>query len=177
MKTTSEKIWILLYGLFAKHLPLSYHFKPAKYLRAFFGRRIMKRVGKNFNIEHGAVFNGNCTLGDYSGIGVHCELNGPVCIGKYVNMGPEVVVYAQNHSTKRTDIIMQKQGFDEVKPVTIGDDVWIGRRVIILPGVTIGEGSVLGAGAVIAKDIPPYSVVVGNPAKVIKNRKTNERIL
>ena len=55
--------------------------------------------------------------------------------------------------------------------VIIEDDVWIGSRVTILPGVTIGEGSVIGASAVVAKSVPPYSVVVGNPAKIVKTRK------
>ena len=58
----------------------------------------------------------------------------------------------------------------EIRPVIIEDDVWIGARVIILPGVTIGTGSVIGAGAVISKSIPPYSVAVGNPARIVKNR-------
>ena len=125
----------------------------------------MSNVGKQVNIEKGATFNGKVSIGDYSGIGVDCEMNGPVTIGRYVNMGPEVVVYTQNHAFNRIDIPMQKQGYDNVRPVVIGDDVWIGRRVIILPGVKIGEGCVIGAGAIVAKDIPPYSVVVGNPAK------------
>jgi maltose O-acetyltransferase len=90
-------------------------------------------------------------------------------------MGPEVVIYTQNHSSKRTDITMQEQGFDNAKPVIIGNDVWIGRRVIILPGVIIGKGSVIGAGAVVSKNIPAYSVAVGNPAKVVKNRKQAEQ--
>ena len=63
---------------------------------------------------------------------------------------------------------------DKPLPVKIGDDVWIGRRVIILPGVTIGDGCIIGAGAVITKDIPPYSVVVGVPAKVVRRRKDDE---
>lgn len=131
----------------------------------------MSNVGKQVNIEKGATFNGKVSIGDYSGIGVDCEMNGPVTIGRYVNMGPEVVVYTQNHAFNRIDIPMQKQGYDNVRPVVIGDDVWIGRRVIILPGVKIGEGCVIGAGAIVAKDIPPYSVVVGNPAKIVKVRK------
>ncbi|ASM48732.1 chloramphenicol O-acetyltransferase [Pseudoalteromonas espejiana DSM 9414] len=85
-------------------------------------------------------------------------------------MGPEVVVYTRNHAIDRVDIPMCQQGFKEIAPVYIEDDVWIGRRVIILPGVSIGKGCVLGAGSVIAKDIPPYSIVVGNPGKVIRNR-------
>lgn len=59
----------------------------------------------------------------------------------------------------------------EIKPVIIEDNVWIGARVCILPGVTIGEGSVIGACAVVPKSVPPYSVVIGNPARVVKTRK------
>lgn len=177
MKSNREKLMILLYTLTAKNLPLSYHFEPAKWLRVFWAKKILGYAGENINIEHGSIFNSNCSIGDYSGIGVHCELNahaqGSITIGKYVNMGPEVVIYTQNHSTKRTDIIMQKQGFDNPKPVIIEDDVWIGRRAIILPGVTIGQGSVIGEGAVVTKNIPPYSIAVGNPARVVRSRKVD----
>ncbi len=69
---------------------------------------------------------------------------------------------------------MIAQGMTETKPVTIEDDVWIGTRVIILPGLTIGRGSILGAGTVVTKDIPPFSVVVGNPGRIVKNRKENK---
>lgn len=173
MNINKEKIWILLYILFAKNLPISYHCKPAKILRGWFARKILKEVGNEINIEHGAAFNGECSIGNKSGIGVHCELNGSVCIGSNVMMGPEVVIYTQNHATMRTDISMREQEYNRVETVIIEDDVWIGRRVIILPGVRIGKGSVLGAGTVIARDIPSYSVVVGNPAKVVKNRKVS----
>ena len=171
MKIKNEKILLVVYTIFAKNLPQSRHFPLAKKLRVFFGKLIMGYIGSQVNIEKGASFNRQVSIGDYSGIGVNCELNGPVTIGKYVNMGPEVIVYTQNHSSKRTDIPMQKQGYDDIRPVVIGDDVWLGRRVIILPGVKIGEGCVIGAGAVVAKDIPPYSVVVGNPARIVKLRK------
>ena len=69
-----------------------------------------------------------------------------------------------------------EQGNTDVAPVVIGDDCWIGRRVMIMAGVTIGEGCVIAAGAVVTKDIPPYSVVGGIPAKVIKNRKQENRL-
>ncbi len=86
-------------------------------------------------------------------------------------MGPEVLIYTQNHDFSRTDITMDQQGWADEKPVVIEDDVWIGSRVIILPGVTIGKGSVIGASAVVTKSVPPYSVVAGNPAKIVKTRK------
>lgn len=76
-----------------------------------------------------------------------------------------------SHNTARTDIPMNQQGHLEKKEVVIGDDVWIGRRVIILPGIKIGNGVIIGAGAVVTKDVPDYAVVAGVPAKVIKYRK------
>ena len=179
MRSLKEKFFTLLYILFAKNLPKSYHLKFAKYARGFFAKRILKSFGEDANIEHGAVFNSSCSLGAFSSIGVDCELNGfgGITIGDYVMMGPETVIYTENHSTKRTDIPMQQQGYEAPKPVVIEDDVWIGRRVIILPGVTIGKGSVIGAGAVVSKDIPPYSVAVGVPARVVKSRKNIEESL
>jgi acetyltransferase-like isoleucine patch superfamily enzyme len=91
-------------------------------------------------------------------------------IGANVMMGPEVVIFSYNHATSRVDIPMIRQGFTACFPVTIGDDVWIGRRVIILPGVTVGSGCILGAGAVISRDVPPGAVAVGNPARVVRYR-------
>jgi maltose O-acetyltransferase len=85
-------------------------------------------------------------------------------------MGPEVVIYSQSHKYDRTDIPMCEQGFSEYKEVVIGDDVWIGRRAIIMPGVHIGKGCIIGAGAVVTKDIPDYSVAAGVPARVVKSR-------
>ena len=88
-------------------------------------------------------------------------------------MGPYVKMYVQNHNFSRTDIPMNQQGNSPVRPIVIGDDVWIGANVIILPGVSIGTGCVIGAGSVVTKSLPEYSVVAGNPAKIIKNRKSD----
>ena len=169
-----KRVWIVLYSIFAKHLPPSDHSRIAKRLRAFFGRRILQSSGKMINIEKGAVFNSRCSLGYRSGIGIRSELNAVpdtfISIGDNVNMGPDVVIYTQNHRTDRTDIPMNQQGFVK-KSVEIGNDCWIGRRVIILPGVKIGNGCVIGAGAVVTHDVPDYAVVGGVPARIIKYRK------
>lgn len=167
----TKKFWMVLYIVFAKWLPLSYHLKAARAIRGFYARRILKRMGKNVNIERGATFDSQVEIGDRSGLGVNCSVIGPVVIGKFCNMGPDVIIYTRNHAHDRTDITMQEQKFEEYKPVSIGDDVWIGGRVIILPGVHIGDGCIIGAGAVVTKDIPPYCIAAGNPAKVVKNRK------
>lgn len=148
----------------------TYHVKLGLKYRRMLARNILAECGKEVNIERHARFSKNTRLGDYSGIGKDTYVPGGVTIGRYCMLGPEIVFYTQNHSFERIDIPMCRQGFGEVRPITIEDDCWLGRRVIILPGVTIGKGSIVGAGAVVTKSVPPYSVVGGNPAKVIKSR-------
>ena len=86
-------------------------------------------------------------------------------------MGPDCIMYSYSHAHDRLDIPMDQQGFEDPTPIHIGDDVWIGHRVTILPGVHIGKGTVIGAGSVVTKDTPEYSVVAGNPARVVKYRE------
>lgn len=169
-----QKLWIgrILY-LFASRLPESFFWINIgqKRIRGFCGKLILSKCGKGVNIEKGATFPSCVELGDHSGIGVRALISGKVIIGKDVMMGPDVCIYAQNHAFDRTDIPMNRQGFATEKPVVIGDDVWIGARVIILPGVHIGTGAVVGAGAVVTKDVPDYAVVGGNPARILRMRK------
>jgi len=163
----------IVYNLIGKHMPLSDgHFSfGAKKIRAFCGKLILRECGDNVNIEKGAHFSSEVSLGDNSGIGINCEIAPYVSIGNDVMMGPECMIYTSNHGMGRTDIPMMKQESTPVEPVVIGNDVWIGARVIILPGVHIGDGSVIGAGSVVTKDVEEYSVVAGNPAKLIRKRK------
>lgn len=171
MWTNKKKILYLAYRATACWLPQSRHMPPAKWIRRWWGRLILEHMGDNTNIEHGAHFTPDVCLGDGSGIGVDCEINGPVIIGKNVLMGPEVVVYTSNHRYKDSSTPIVMQGFSPSEKVVIGDDVWIGRRVMIMPGCHIGGGSVLAAGAVVTKDVPEYSIVGGVPAKVIGKRR------
>lgn len=164
----------LYYGL-AQYLPPSYWFggKLWKALRGVLCRQLLGSCGKNVNIESRAFFHSgrNITIGDNSGIGINAFLSGRVIIGNNVMMGPDVVILTQNHKFDRLDIPMLEQGFKDEQPVTICDDVWIGVRTIILPGVTVGKGAIIAAGAVVTKDVPEYAIVGGNPARVIKMRK------
>ncbi len=171
MWTIKTKILFILYQVFASWLPQSSHFPPACFIRRFFAKGIITSCGKGVNIEKGARFTPGLEIGNRSGVGIKCELNGPIIIGNDVMMGPEVVIYTDGHKHDRTDIPMMDQGFTDYQPVTIGNDVWIGRRVIIMPGVTIGDGVIIGAGAVVTKDAPAYTVIAGVPAKCVKNRK------
>lgn len=141
-------------------------------LRNYFVRKYIKSAGKNMNIGRYCKIHKNTTIGDHSGVGFGCEIPNGVTLGSHVMMGPDVLIFTQNHQTADTEIPMREQGMAPLKPVVIGDDVWIGARVCILPGVTIGQGAVIGACAVVSKDVPAYSVAVGNPARVVKKRKS-----
>ena len=105
-------------------------------------------------------------IGDNSGIGVNCEICHGLTLGKNVMMGPECLFYSTNH--KFNPETRRFEGYTDIHPIVIEDDVWIGRRAIIMGGVTIGKGAVIGAGSVVTKDVPPYCVAAGNPAIVRK---------
>ena len=86
-------------------------------------------------------------------------------------IGPDLYVFTTNHKHNSCVKPMIDQGFEEERPVIICDDVWIGARVIVLGGVTIGNGAIIGAGAVVTKNVPPFAIVGGNPAKILKMRR------
>lgn len=164
----------ILYGLIAKHLPTSYSVpfgRICRKLRGICGKLILKRTGKNITIEKGVEFASDVSIGDNSGIGRNSIISSKTIIGNNVMMGPDCYIYGRNHKFDRVDIPMVKQGYEEWQPVIISDDVWIGAKVIILPGVKIGQGAIVAAGAVVTKDVPKYAIVGGVPAKVIKFRK------
>jgi acetyltransferase-like isoleucine patch superfamily enzyme len=122
-------------------------------------------VIESFACVNNAV--GNVIIGDHTRIGLHNTIIGPVEIGSHVNLAQGITVTALNHNFNDTNKRIDEQGVS-TNPVTIEDDVWIGANAVILPGVTIGNHSVVAAGAVVTKDVPPHSLVAGVPAKVIK---------
>jgi len=163
----------LYYGI-ARHLPAS-DTTAGRWARAVRGaicRRLFAHMGEAVKVEKGAHFGSgaNVAIGDRSGLGIDCWINGPLRIGCDVMMAPEVMIIARNHRYDALDVPMREQGETAPRPVTIEDDVWIGARAILLPGVTIGRGAIVGAGAVVTCDVPPYAIVGGNPSRVIKYR-------
>ena len=175
MKKINRLIGFVLFYLFLRHLPASTSVFGGKFwrlLRYWNARLMLKKCGKNVNIEHGAMIGSGkqIEIGDNSGIGIDCIVPRAV-IGKNVMMGPQVIVVGQNHEHSRTDIPMIQQGMTAPDPIRIEDDVWIGYRAILMPGITIGRGSIIGAGAVVTKDVPEFAIVGGVPAKVLKMRK------
>lgn len=110
---------------------------------------------------------GDVIIGDHTRIGLHNTIIGPVTIGSHVNLAQGITVTALNHNFEDSDKRIDEQGVSTT-PVTIEDDIWIGANAVILPGVTIGNHSVVAAGAVVTKNVPPHSLVAGVPAKIIK---------
>ncbi len=163
----------ILYFIIGHRLPISNSTLNIgqREIRSFLTKRIITHMGKNVNIEKGAKFADDISIGDNSGIGINSFVGSGTKIGNHVMMGPDCLIYTQQHEHSSTEITMDSQGMSPVYPVTIGDDVWLGARAIIMPGVTIGNGVIVGAGAVVTKDVPDYSVVVGVPAKIVKSRK------
>lgn len=171
--TIKGKISYLLYHAVFRHMPLS-NAKPnigQKGIRRALVRNYIDYMGKNVNIEKNALIPPGITIGNNLGIGMGCRLYSHVTIGDNVMMGPYCFFCTKNHDFSRTDIPMIEQGYQSIEPIIIDDDVWFGQGVIVLPGIKIGKGSIIGAGAVVTKDVPPYAIVGGNPAKVIKYRK------
>ena len=142
-----------------------------KRFRQLCGKMMLDDCGDNVNIYKCASFPFSLQLGNHSDVGYKAQIHGKTYIGNNVMMGPEVAIWTKNHVFERTDVPIIDQGATEERPVTICDDVWIGSRCIILPGVKIGHGAIIGAGSVVTKDVPEYSIVAGNPAKIVKYRK------
>lgn len=164
----------LFYG-FARHLPSSQNKLMggvSRKVRAMLCRHIFKCCGKNVNVEHGACFGSGrlVELGDNSGLGINCLVPSDIKIGRDVMMGPNCYILSQNHKIDDVSNPMNQQGFVKKGRTVIEDDVWIGRNVTFTPGRHVARGTVIGACCLLCKDFPAYSVIGGNPSKLIKNR-------
>ncbi len=122
-------------------------------------------VVESFSCINNAV--GDLIIGDYTRIGLGNTIIGPARIGNHVNLAQNITVTGLNHNFDDTTKRIDEQGVS-TKLVIIEDDVWIGANSVILAGVTVGKHSVVGAGSVVSRDVPPFSLCVGSPAKVIK---------
>jgi acetyltransferase-like isoleucine patch superfamily enzyme len=127
-------------------------------------------LGNHSVIEDFSTINngvGDVLIGNHTLIGIANVIIGPVTIGNHVIFAQNIVASGLNHSYTDINTPIHEQKIITA-PIVIEDDCWIAANVVITAGVTIGKHSVIAAGAVVTKDIPPYSVAVGNPAKVIR---------
>ncbi|MCX7708423.1 MAG: acyltransferase [Clostridia bacterium] len=120
---------------------------------------------RNISLEMGE----DCSINTFS------YLQGKIRMGNMVRIGPKVSIIGTNHGHSNPHIPIIKQSHTQ-KGIEIGDDIWIGANAVIVDGVRIGSHSIIAAGAVVTKDIPEYSVAGGNPARIIKNRLTGEKL-
>jgi Acetyltransferase (isoleucine patch superfamily) len=137
------------------------------------------RIGANSSVAPGAIVQGNVDIGDNSsvqtgtilvGYGDRDTRAGRIVIGNNVRIAPFVQMIAGNHNFSDLTRPISEQGLS-LAPIVIEDDVWVSGRVVITAGVTVGRGSILAAGAVVTKDVPPYSIMGGVPAKLIRRRE------
>jgi acetyltransferase-like isoleucine patch superfamily enzyme len=132
--------------------------------------------GKNL-VPDRCNFSGNISIGYATTLGYNNFFSGDITIGKYCQIGSDVAIHSTNHPIHFMSTYINTNLLNgdlkilkEIKKVSIGNDVWIGHNVIIVGNVTIGNGAILAAGSVVTKDVTPYSIVAGVPAKQIKMR-------
>lgn len=175
--TLLQLLCLLLYYVFAQYLPNSYN-------KLFFGtisnriritlcKVIFKKCGKIRTLNRRVNFGSGheVEIGDDSGIGANTQIPSDTIIGKNVIVSRNIFILDRNHRFDRTDLPINDQGVLPSKQTIIEDDCWIGLRTILTPGRHVKKGTIIGMGSVLTKDFPEYSVVGGNPAKLIKSRK------
>lgn len=144
-----------------------------KQLRLYYYRSILGRVGTGFKVGGKVLFSNpmNVFIGKrvYLGDGVRIYGYEKICIGDDCLIAAEAIILTRNHKMM-FGLLIADQGVEDI-PITIGNDVWIGFRAIILPGVKIGNGAVIGSGAVVTRDVEENSIVGGIPARTISRRK------
>jgi acetyltransferase-like isoleucine patch superfamily enzyme len=169
-----HRLYILLYYAFVAKLPHSRLSRRLSHFRAWYVSRILKIMAFDGNSEfqdHVYIGNGSrVQIGKCCKINEHVFLQGAT-IGDYVMIAPHVTIFRKSHGNVSTEIPMILQGEVEGAVPVIDDDVRICRNAIIMPGVHIGKGSIVAEGAVVTKDVEPYTVVGGVPARLIRLRK------
>lgn len=165
--------FLFLYRAFAQYLPASGRSKLSKKIRYFICSKIFKQIGDNVNIERKAYFakGFDVCIGNNSGIGINSSVPSDIIIGDNVLMGPNVFIFGgTTHVFKDATRPIREQGYESCKRVIIEDDVWIGRGVTINHGRTLKKGTIVAANSVVTRDFPPYSIIGGNPANIIRSR-------
>lgn len=142
------------------------------YRRRRFG---LRHVHPTFYLARGARVSRDLVAHEYSFINIDCIVGSKVELGRYAMLAPRVSIAGDDHifSVPGTPIIFS--GRPELRRTVIEDDAWIGQCAIIMAGVRIGRGAIVAAGAVVTKDVPPYEIHAGVPARCIGDRFPNEK--
>lgn len=168
LKIKIGKFFSRIYGLF---MGLIEEYNKSKF----------NKIGKNVRICRNGTFTyENIIIGDDVFIGVNAVMQArksKIIIGNHVAIGPNVNIYGANHDLKTVGVYVSNSAVSPKNDIVIGDDVWVGANSIILPNVRIGNGSVIGAGAVVSKDVPPYTIYTGSPAPKQRERFSEEQII
>ncbi|HLW33069.1 MAG TPA: acyltransferase [Aequorivita sp.] len=166
-------IWSIYYG-FIYHLPHSRFLPITRAFRVWYVSKVLKLMpySKKSYLEHTVYL----SKGKNIQIGADCQINENVfiqgaIIGKNVLIAPNVSLLSKSHNHHNIAIPIVDQGESDPIPPIIEDNVWLGRNAIVMPGIVIGTGSIIGAGAVVTKDVAPFSIMGGVPAKLIRSRK------
>lgn len=170
-----KSIFLFIYYVFGQHLPMQ-PFPGYKFfysVRRFLVKRIIKKCGEDIVVKDHCYFGNGARLsvGSRTQLGQNAQLGGEITLGDDILMGPDIVIMATAHNFDRIDIPINQQGAAPEEPVKIGNDVWIGTRAVIMPGVEIGDHCIVASGAVVTKSFEDYSIIGGVPAKLIKKRK------
>ncbi len=136
----------------------------------------LKNISKTCLVCKGCKVSKDLEAKEYTFVGPNCIIYPKVKIGKYSMLANDVQIIGADHAFNNPSLPMTFSGREEIKPTEIGEDCWIGARCTILVGVKIGDGAIIGTGSVVTKDIEPYSINAGIPAKKIKMRFTEEEI-
>lgn len=141
--------------------------------RAYLCRHIFAHCGNNINVQRMVYFGSGTSIkmGNNSGIGAYSHIPPDLEIGDNVMMGPKCYFLRGNHSFRDKTRPMIEQGLQANKKTVLGNDIWIGREVLFTPGRTVADGTVIAARTVVCKDFESYSIIGGNPARIIGFRE------
>jgi len=166
----SRIFWRIIYEWVAKHLPDDIWYFPfnrfSSRIRVYCVKRFISKCGSNIRIGKNVVFGFECELGNHISINENCRLVNTK-VNDFTLIAPEFYAIMRNHEYKDLTIPIAYQGYSKEIAPEIGKNVWIGVRVVMLPGVIVGEGAVIAAGAIVTKNVPPNAIIGGVPAKII----------
>lgn len=169
-----HKLKLIFYYLFIQKLPHSRLWGGFNSIRRAYISKVLHVMPNDANskFENGIYISDakKLKIGNYVRINEHVFLQGEISIGDFVMIAPYTAIYTNAHEHGDVRTPMVQQGDTATKKVTICNNAWLGRNVVVLPGITVGEGAVVGANSVVTKDVAPFTIVGGVPAKLIKNR-------